>query len=486
MVEEERRRPRLSPWTFLAFSILATSIHKRLLSYLLPYGPAVDIPIRHRPKCVAPVVDDRRDSNNVVSLRMSSRGGITSTKIYERFEEGDGRRGPPLLLNPETIVFDDDGAMYVMNENAKLIMLVDFVEESREEGEGDGGGEKTNDDARPVMVLTAKAIEVADLGIGRPLGGKFGRNGCLYFADAVLGLARVCDLPGVANTTTTSMSSSSSSSSSTSPRPIVELVASRVKLEDGSWSSINYADDVDVGPRTGHVYFTDATDVRTDRDVRTGRWDILYASKVEGVRGKRTGRLLRYRPETGEVDVLASGAAFANGVSVMDEEETRVLYTSTFEAVVMMHRLDGNGKGGGGGGGGGGEGAERLLDGFPGLLDGIDCPRSRPGLCYVAIVSTLSPPVNAIFSMTPSWLGRVVRSLLMMIPRSWSPPLEPYGGVAEIFVGDDENGGPARITRIFQDIDGRDFSTITGVTEHDGKLYLGSLHADYVGVVSLD
>ena len=491
MVKEKRRHSPLflSPWTFLAFSILVTSIRNKrlLLPYLLPYGPAVDIPIRHRPKCVTtPVFVDDDDHHhhdaNVVSLRMSSKGS-KSTKIYERFddEEDVGRNKEPLLLNPETIIFDHHGNMYVMNENSMLVMLTDFVEESRKNEKNDD-----DDDANPVVVMTAKAIEVADLGIGRPLGGKFDRNGCLYFADAILGLARVCHLPGVANTATTS--------SSSSPRPIVELVASRVKLEDGSWSSINYADDVDVGPRTGHVYFTDATDVHTDRDVvRTGgRWDILYASKVEGMRGKRTGRLLRYMPETGEVDVLATGAAFANGVSVMDEEETRVMYTSTFEAVVMMHRLNGNGKGGGGGGGEEeeGGGAERVLDGFPGLLDGIDCPRSsRRGLCYVAIVTTLSPSVNAIFSMTPSWLGRIVRSILMMIPRSWSPPAERYGGVAEIYVGDDdENGsGPTpRITRIFQDVDGRDFSTITGVTEHGGKLYLGSLHADYVGVVSLD
>ena len=86
-------------------------------------------------------------------------------------------------------------------------------------------------------------------------------------------------------------------------------------------------------------------------------------------------RLLRYKPETGEVDVLATGTAFANGVAVVGAHEMSVLYTSTFESTVMSHHLgkDGDddgmnvvvGGGGGGGGRGGGwdggqEGAGRL------------------------------------------------------------------------------------------------------------------------------
>jgi len=164
-------------------------------------------------------------------------------------------------LNPETVIFDGDGTMYVMNENAKLVSLTDF--------EPSGGND---DDSR---VVTARATEVADLGIGRPLGGKFDGGGCLYFADAVLGLARVCNLPKGGIPTVPP----------TSPRPVVELIASRVKLDDGSWSPIRYADDVDVGPRTGHVYFTDASNVRPDRDPATGgkTWDIMYTFIVEGL-----------------------------------------------------------------------------------------------------------------------------------------------------------------------------------------------------------
>ena len=39
-------------------------------------------------------------------------------------------------------------------------------------------------------------------------------------------------------------------------------------------------------------------------------------------------RLRRYKPETGEVDVLATRAALANSVAVVDANETSVLYST--------------------------------------------------------------------------------------------------------------------------------------------------------------
>ncbi|KAL9180547.1 hypothetical protein ACHAXT_011000 [Thalassiosira profunda] len=406
----------------LAYLLLALAF-RRLAPFLLPHGSAVDIPLEHRP-VGAPVDPAKRTS-------LALDGGKL-TKIYERVEEGQ----TPLITGPETVVFDDNGLMYIMNDDAALVSLTDF------EAEDDTPG-----------VLTAKATEMAHLGIGRPLGGKFDGRGCLYFADAVLGLARIC-LP----------------SSPDSPKPNVELLASRVKLEDGTWSPIVYADDLDIGPKTGHIYFSDASDVPTDK--HEGKWDVLYSSKVECVRGTRSGRLLRYKPETGEVDVLVTGLAFANGVAV-DKDETFVLCTSTYEAAVIKFHLAGPNAGT----------AKRMLDGFPGFLDGADCAKVDGGKCYVAIPSTVAPLVNFIFSLD-GWAGRIVRNLLMAMPRTWTPPPEHYGAVAEVDPG--RGGAPASILRVFEDAEGRDVEMITGVTVHGGKVYLGSLHNDFVGLVALD
>ena len=102
-------------------------------------------------------------------------------------------------------------------------------------------------------VITARATEVAYLGGGRPLGGKLVSNSdgitqTLYAADAIYGLIRVRNIPRVG---------ASEEERKQMKEQIVEIVVKRVKMEDGSFSEIRYADDVDIGPQTGHVYFTD-------------------------------------------------------------------------------------------------------------------------------------------------------------------------------------------------------------------------------------
>jgi hypothetical protein len=374
-----------------------------------------------------PRLGPQADQSNE-SLRLSSK---KLTKIYERVEDGK----EPLVVKPETIILDENGQIYVLSEHGKLVTLVDIQETDKP------------------FISTAKAVEVAYLGIGRPLSGKFHQDGCLYFVDVILGLARIC------------IHENKSDSA-----PHVELLASRVQLKDGSYSPINYADDIEIGPMTGHVYFSDASDARSDRNVRTGNWDFMYGSKVDGIRMNMSGRLLRYKPETGKVDILATGLAFANGVAV-DKDETYVLINSTFDRAVMKYHLNGEKAGQ----------VEKILDQFPGFVDGIDCS-FQTGKCYVAIPSTVSNSLMALFKL-PSFLNTMVRNLLLMLPRNATPSSQPYGGFAEIDPGN--KGSSPGILRILQDPNGQDIDFITGVTVFDGKVYLGSLHGNFVGVYAL-
>ncbi len=107
--------------------------------------------------------------------------------------------------------------MYIMNEEGFLVSITDFVDQE------DG------------ITITAKTNIVADLGMGRPLGGQFAEDNTLYIADSHLGLTRLRN-PGSGSK--------------------VELVASRV-FDQGEWTQILYANDVAVGPESGTVYFTD-------------------------------------------------------------------------------------------------------------------------------------------------------------------------------------------------------------------------------------
>ena len=127
------------------------------------------------------------------------------------------------MTGPETIVFGNDGTMYTLTDEGFLVSFSEFEEKD------DG------------ITITATSTVVADLGMGRPLGGRFDAHGTLYLADAHLGLTRLKN-PG---------SAAAGSSSSK-----VELVASRV-FDEGKWTQIMYANDVAIGPTTGLVYFTD-------------------------------------------------------------------------------------------------------------------------------------------------------------------------------------------------------------------------------------
>ena len=94
----------------------------------------------------------------------------------------------------------------------------------------------------------------------------------------------------------------------------------------------------------------------------------------------------------------------------VDKDEAFVLCTSTYEAAVVKYHLSGPKAGT----------AERLLELFPGFLDGADCS-SDGEKCYVAVPSTVAPLVDFIFSLE-GWAGRALRNLLMMIPSTWTPP----------------------------------------------------------------
>ena len=171
------------------------------------------------------------------------------------------------MKGPETIIFDDDDdddfSIYTLTEEGNLIQLSDI--QPKEEV---GGGSSD---------LMATTTLIANLGIGRPLGGCFvpkptatstssssddndeisttstsdsSSSRTLYIADAVLGLTRIT-LHKNKNTVKTKTSK-------------VEIVTTTAyDPETLTMTKINYADDVVVGPKTGMVYFTDGTYVCT-------------------------------------------------------------------------------------------------------------------------------------------------------------------------------------------------------------------------------
>jgi len=186
---------------------------------MYPFGSAVKM--ESRPK-FAPV-DPSNDS------LQGKHGKLT--KIYERYDNETNEN--LLLKGPETVVVNPkDGIIYVLTEEALLVSLTDL--------QSFDDNAKTTEGEKQVNVMTAKATKVVDLGMGRPLGGRFTSDGkTLYVADAMLGLLRI-DHPHQY------------------PKTKVEIAASQVMDEDdGKMTQILYANDVAIGPKSGKVYFTD-------------------------------------------------------------------------------------------------------------------------------------------------------------------------------------------------------------------------------------
>ena len=217
-----------------------------------------------------------------------------------------------LLKGPETIIFDNKSpvaTMYTLTEEANLVELSDIQRQEEKEH---------------TMVATTKLI--ADLGNGRPLGGCFTPdNSILYIADAILGLTRI--------------------QNPTNPTSKVEIVTTTAmdnENGDAKLTKVNFADDVVVGPVTGNVYFTEASEVLPERNIDTGVWDVMYPSKIELLSGKRSGRLLMYNPTTDETTVLAKGLLFGNGISIDQVNEEYVVFAETYAIRIGKYYLTGD------------------------------------------------------------------------------------------------------------------------------------------------
>jgi len=111
----------------------------------------------------------------------------------------------------------------------------------------------------------------------------------------------------------------------------------------------------------------------------------------------------------------------------------------------------------------------------------VDCSkRGDSSLCYVILPSVVVP-IHKVLLAIPHPIDLILRTLLLMIPKKLAPATKPYSA---IMIVDPEDGN--KPVQLIQDPTGKDTSMLTGVTIHDNKLYLGSLHNSYIGVYDLN
>jgi len=199
--------------------------------------------------------------------------------------------------------------------------------------------------------------------------------------------------------------------------------------------------------RNGDIWFSDSSTV-----FGIEKW------KHEILQETRTGRLLCLRTN-GLVETHLDDLSFANGVALA-ADESYVAVAETAARTVVRLWLTGERAG------------ERdlLCSDLPGYPDNI--ARGSDGLIWVSIASPTDPLVARLHRAP-----RVVRKVASAIPEALQP--KPQQTVRAMAF--DDTG--ACVHDVVGEVDG--FHMVTGVREHNGELWLGSLHEPAVAVISL-
>ncbi|MGA8847550.1 MAG: SMP-30/gluconolactonase/LRE family protein [Nocardioides sp.] len=257
---------------------------------------------------------------------------------------------------------------------------------------------------------------------GRPLGIEIDLDGRLLVCDAHRGLLRIDTSNGS-----------------------IEAVTDQV---DGT--PMKFCNNAAIGS-DGTVWFSDSS---TKFGLPDWKSDIVQHT--------RTGRLMRMASD-GSVTVVLDGLAFANGVALSQGEDFVVVAESGARTVVRRW-LTGNRAGM----------RDLLCQGLPGYPDNV--ARGTDGLIWVTIASPTDPVLERL-QTGPMRL----RKLVTRLPEKIQP--KPKKTV-RVQAYDDEG-------RLVHDLDldpaqhGAAYHMVTGVREHEGRVWMGSLHEAAVAVWDL-
>ncbi|CAE6042846.1 unnamed protein product [Arabidopsis arenosa] len=268
---------------------------------------------------------------------------------------------------------------------------------------------------------------------GRPLGLAFDKStGDLYIADAYMGLLKVGPTGGVANQVL--------------PRELNE--------------ALRFTNSLDIDPRTGVIYFTDSSSVYQRRN---------YIGAM--MSGDKTGRLMKYDPNTKQVTTLLSNLAFPNGV-ILSQNGDYLLVVETATCRILRYWLSATSttcKSR--------ENYEIFAEGLPGFPDNIK--RSPRGGFWVGLNTKHSKLTK--FAMSNAWLGRAALGLpvdWMKVHSVWAK----YNGNGMAVRLSEDSGV---ISEVFEGQKGHKWISISEVEERDGTLWVGSVNTPFAGMYKI-
>jgi sugar lactone lactonase YvrE len=228
-----------------------------------------------------------------------------------------------------------------------------------------------------------------------------------------------------------------------------------VDVEDGkvevlvdavAGTPIRFCNNAAVDP-DGTVYFSDSSQ----------RFGIEYY-RAELLEHSGTGRLFRRDPD-GTVEVLLTGLEFPNGVALDPSGDwLAVAETSNYRVLRLWLRGPRAGQ------------HEVLVDSLPGFPDNIST--GSDGLIWIAVPSPRNPVLDLLLPRPP-----VLRRIAWALPEA----LQPAEGRVLRVLAVDANG------TVVHDVHdpGEQYHMVTGVREHQGVLYLGSLTGRAIAVLDV-
>jgi len=184
--------------------------------------------------------------------------------------------------------------------------------------------------------------------------------------------------------------------------------------------------------------------------------------KDDFVQHTRGGRLLRRDPD-GAIEVVLEGLSFSNGVALASDRSF-VAVAETRTRTVVRHWLAGPRAGT----------RDHLVQDLPGYPDNISS--GSDGLIWVTIASPVDPLVERL-SQAPMWLRRGVTK----IPEALQPQPKKTVRVQAY----DDAGTLVHDLDVPPDQRGPGYHMVTGVREHEGRVWMGSLLEPAVAVLDL-
>lgn len=261
---------------------------------------------------------------------------------------------------------------------------------------------------------------------GRPLGmGFYERTRELYVADAYFGLLKVGPEGGQ------------------STKVVTEV----------NGVALRFANSLDINQIDGTVYFTDSSTKYQRRN---------YISII--LSGDKTGRLMKYDPQTQQVEVLLENLSFPNGVALSKDGSYLVL-SETNNCRILRYWLKTPKAG--------------TVDVFAQLAGFPDNIKPSPRGGYWVAMHTKRQRIIGWIVSNPL-IGNALLKLPIDVMKAYSVLAKYRGSGLAVRIG--ENGD---VLETLDDIIGSKFRSLSEVMEKDGVLWFGSISLPFLGMYKM-